>query len=217
MQYCEQALAIGGFEPWNALSNLAFVAAAASAWRGDAHSRHAPSGFSLLLLAVLAIACGSFAWHATHAPVAELADVVPILVFVVAFLYVTVRLRPDAGAFLAGVAAAALLFSILAVGVLAPRLLNGSAAYLPVLAALCVLAARDPRPAARTLLGFAGGLFVVSLTARTLDPQVCTWFPRGSHWLWHLCNGGVIALALHSLRVPADAAAERNRSRNALT
>lgn len=202
MQYCEQALAVAGFETWNALSNLAFVAAAAAAWRARAKSRGAPRGFAPLVLTVLAIAAGSFAWHATHAPLAELADVLPILGFVVGFLYVSVRQRPAVGALGAGVASAALLAAIVVTGALAPRLLNGSAAYLPVLAALLLLAASDARPAARRLLVCAGGLFAVSLVARTVDPEVCAWFARGSHWGWHLCNGGVIALALQALLVP---------------
>jgi hypothetical protein len=201
MQYCEQALAIHGFEPWNAFSNLSFVAAAAAAWRADPQRRRAVRAVAPLVLCVVAIACGSFAWHATHAPLAELADVLPILVFVVGFLHASLCQRPGMTPTGAVAWSGMLLVAVVATGMLAPRTLNGSAAYLPVLVALLGLALTESRRAARAMLLAAGVLFIVSLAARTLDLTVCAALPRGSHWLWHLCNGGVIFLALRTLLV----------------
>ena len=45
--------------------------------------------------------------------------------------------------------------------------------------------------AGRALLGVAG-LFLLSLTFRTLDRAVCPVWPLGTHALWHILNAGVL-------------------------
>ncbi len=50
-----------------------------------------------------------------------------------------------------------------------------------------------------TLLVIATILFAVALTARTVDEWLCPWWPMGTHFLWHLLNGGVIYLSWVSL------------------
>lgn len=203
MQYCEQLLARAGFEPWNAVSNAAFVLAAIVAVRTAPRTAWRADTAGLLVLAV-AIGAGSFAWHATHASWAELADVLPILAFVLLFLFSAVRRLPGGTVLAASAACGAMLIAIAGLIATVPRALNGSVAYLPVWTGLAALAVFTPDPDLRRLLRGATALFAVSLAARTLDLAICADFPHGSHWLWHVCNGGVIYLALRAaLRPPA--------------
>ncbi len=61
----------------------------------------------------------------------------------------------------------------------------------------------EARRVARALL-LAGGLFTLSLTLRTLDQPLCSAWPYGLHFLWHLLNATVLGLlALAALRAGA--------------
>ena len=200
IQYCEQLTAINGFEPWNAFSNAAFVVAASAAWgRARATQIALRGGVLLLVLLALAIGIGSFLWHATHAAWAELADVIPILCFVLVYLYnaLTVLLRYRPRTALAG--CITMVIAIVAVLYFARFALNGSAAYLPVLGGVMLVASAASGPQAKHTAGLAALVFAVSLCARSADLLGCPSFPIGLHWLWHLCNGLVIYLAQKSL------------------
>ncbi len=195
MQYCEQLLSGDPFEPWNALSNVAFLFAALGSWL-DARRRQRAltDAAALLMLLACTIGAGSFAWHATHAPWAELADVLPILSFVLVFLYVEVRALASRG--IAGLACGIMVAAIAGLLSVAPHALNGSLAYLPVLIGLAGLAIITPKPATNRLLRAATAVFAAALAARTFDLALCADYPHGSHWLWHLGNGVVIFLAI---------------------
>ncbi|MEW6631393.1 MAG: hypothetical protein AB1440_11025, partial [Pseudomonadota bacterium] len=39
-------------------------------------------------------------------------------------------------------------------------------------------------------------IFVVSVICRMLDPIVCASFPLGTHFLWHIFNGLMLAVLL---------------------
>ncbi len=48
--------------------------------------------------------------------------------------------------------------------------------------------------------------FLISLTFRTLDRDICTSLPLGTHFIWHLMNGAMIAALLQlMIRVMSDA------------
>ena len=195
MQYCEQLLSTGHFEPWNALSNVAFLFAALLSWLAARRQRLSVTpAASLLMLLAVTIGAGSFAWHATHAPWAELADVLPILSFVLVFLYVGVRAAASRRH--AAVACGVMVTAIGGLIAGMPHELNGSLAYLPVLIGLAGLAISLPKPATKRLLRAATAVFTASLTARTFDLALCADYPHGSHWLWHVGNGVVIYLAI---------------------
>lgn len=200
MQYCEQLVATGGFEAWNAVTNIAFVlAAAAAARQARRDAIRLSAGAASLLAIAVAIGLGSFAWHASHAKWAELADIVPILLFVMLFLFIAARRLLGASSAVALFACIGTLAAVLGLGIALPRALNGSLAYVPVLAGLAILAWRASKPEAKRLLVHAAAVFTLSLVARTADLEICDAFRHGSHWIWHLCNGVVIYLALRTV------------------
>ena len=195
--YCERLGPSFWAEPVNALTNLAFLIAALAAfrlWRRDGEGDRA---ILALILVVVAVGLGSFAFHTLATRGAMLLDVVPIGVFIYGYFLLALRRFlalswPVAlGLFFGFVA----LSTGLAAGV--PReILNGAAGYFPALAALIGIGwLTRGRAVGRTLLA-AAGLFGASLLLRIVDLQVCGAFPLGTHFLWHVLNALVLYTVL---------------------
>jgi len=207
--YCERTDASYWSEPLNAVSNAAFLIAAALCWRITARD----PGARLLVVILAAIGVGSYLFH-THAQAwAMLADVLPIQAFILVYIYLaTVRFfaaPPWAG--LAAAVAFVPLSSLVAAGIRAlfgP--LNGSVGYMPVVLLILAYALALARRAPATARGMAIGaaILALSLTFRTIDEAVCARVPLGTHFLWHLLNGVmlgwmILVLVRHRRASPA--------------
>ncbi len=198
--YCERGGPDYWAEPVNALTNLAFVIAAAVMWprvRGVPLAR--------LLCAVLAvIGIGSWLFH-THAQAwAGLADTVPILIFVLIYIFAAHRdyWRQSTGR---AFAATLLFFPYAALTVPLFRLLPGlgsSAAYAPVplLIAIHGVLLRRRAPATARGLGIGAALLTVSITFRSLDEPLCALWPLGTHFVWHLLNATMLGWMIEVYR-----------------
>lgn len=201
-RYCERSADQFWAEPLNAVSNLAFVlAAAVVVWRLRGSARQYWDVLVLALLAA-AVGLGSFLWHTLATPWTEWANVIPIGLFIngflLSFLLRVARWRwPD-------VALAIILYQVLTYWVqaaLPADFLNGSVFYLPAWLALLVMGLycsatghRQARYVAAML-----GIFTVSLLARSADVAICPAFPLGTHFAWHLLNAPVLYLAMRLL------------------
>lgn len=192
--YCERTGPGYWNEPLNLVSNLAFLVAAGIAWRISAGDRAG----RLLAGLIALIGVGSWLFHA-HAQVwALMADVVPILTFVLAGIALATPrffgVPPWAGIAAAVVflPAAALVSRAITAGA-GP--LNGSAPYLPVVLLIAghaiALIRRAPKTA-RALAGMAAVLGL-SLALRTLDRAACPVWPWGTHAAWHVLNAVALA------------------------
>jgi len=195
--YCERVDPSYWAEPVNAASNVAFLIAALAAFR--LWQREGKGDLAILALIVVAavVGFGSFAFHTLATRGAMLLDVIPIGVFIYSYFLFALR------RFLAlpWAAALALLVGFVAISTAlaswVPRsVLNGSSGYFPALAALIVIGwlIRN-RDAGQAMLA-AAGLFIISIFCRIVDLDVCSAFPLGTHFLWHLCNAGVIYIVL---------------------
>ena len=201
--YCERTAPGLLNEPLNASSNLAFFIAAIVATRiakRDSNAR--ADGFLWLLIAlVYVIGAGSTAFHTFANRWSLVADVAPITAFIYAFFLYAMR-RFVGLSWLASIIATAAFFaaSYVFATVIPAGTLNGSVAYLPAFAGLVGLGAylfAHAFPTGRWLIA-AAAVFLVSLTARTIDLMVCTCLPSGTHWAWHVLNSVVLFLALTS-------------------
>jgi hypothetical protein len=197
--YCERLGPGLLAEPMNALSNGAFLLAAC--WiRGRAQRLMGglEPGLSILVGLVVAIGIGSTLFHTVATPWALLADVIPILLFQLCFLWIYLRrraaLRPGPALALTG---AFLVATLASRG--AGDVLNGSLAYAPTLLVLLAIGWHDRARRGSPWLLMAAGTFTLSLLLRTLDLWVCPWQPVGTHLFWHLLNAVVLALAARSL------------------
>jgi Ceramidase len=196
--YCERTDASFWAEPANALTNAAFLIAAAAAsllWR-RAGGRDWPA--LALIVVVAAVGLGSFTFHTVATRGAMLADVIPIAIFIYGYLLLALRrfLHLSAAAAIAivvGYAAGAQALSWLG----PPRALNGSIGYLPALVAMVAMA-RVTHGRVRRGLELAVMIFTVSLALRTIDLAACEIFPFGTHFLWHLLNAAVLYVLLRT-------------------
>lgn len=187
--YCERTDPSYWSEPVNALTNLAFLIAAAVMWRRS-------SGLPLargLCLILAAIGVGSYLFH-THATAwAATADVVPIGVFILVYLFAANLhfWNLPLWAALAGTAAFVPYALLLTPLFRALPFFEVSAFYWPVplLIALTALALRRRHPDTARGLAIGAAILVVSLTFRSMDAAVCAAVPLGTHFMWHLLNG----------------------------
>lgn len=158
------------------------------------------------VLAVLlaAIGFGSALFHTFASPLAQLCDVIPIALLQLLYLHLHLRRVVGLGQPATG---ACLLLYILALA-LASRtgtVLNGSLAYGPAALALLILGVLHYRLRAGCDVLFAALLFMMSLAARSVDLALCTHWPLGTHFLWHLMNAAVLAVLLRAYQIATDA------------
>jgi hypothetical protein len=144
------------------------------------------------------VGIGSFTFHTVATRGALLADVIPIAVFIYAYLLLALRrllklpLAISAAILIAYVAGAEALSRLAP-----PRAFNGSIDYLPALAAL-IAVALAAQGHARRGLALAAVVFAVSLTLRTFDLAVCDAFPLGTHFIWHMLNATLLYVLLRT-------------------
>jgi hypothetical protein len=188
--YCERTDAGYWSEPVNAVTNAAFLVSAFVMWR-----RVRGQGLPLAeaMVAILAlIGIGSFLFH-THATAwAALADVVPILLFILLYIHAANLHFWRMPAWLAALGAAAFVpYALLLTPVFRSLpFFQISAVYWPVPLLIAAVAAGLSRraPATARGLGLGAAILAVSLTFRSLDGAVCDAFPLGTHFMWHLLN-----------------------------
>jgi hypothetical protein len=200
--YCERALNPAFWaEPLNAVSNLAFMLAAVMAYadyRATSPKRGDPV-IIFLIIWMMVIGAGSFLFHTFATSWARIADVVPIGVFVFAFVLMAYRWLIGLNWLLALAVAIAVTVATFAM----PPWFNGSALYGPALLMLvvtCLWLWLRGNGAAKWLLS-ATIVFAVSLTLRTIDRTdlVCGVHQIGTHWAWHTLNAVVLYLLLRAL------------------
>lgn len=203
-------------EPFNALSNAAFLIAALLAliaWTRQSATRRGFTEFALVALVAI-IGIGSFLFHTYATRWSAIADTGPIGLFM--FVYCGYALRRFAGLpWLAAAVGVAFFGWLLYAAFTAPcpvvfrglvaghRCLNGSIGYLPafgMLATVGLLAALRRHRSAGWLLA-SMLILAVSLAARSLDLELCPSTRllgqlRGTHALWHLLNATVLGLLL---------------------
>lgn len=193
--YCERLGPGLWEEPLNTLTNLAFILAAlllmAALRRADPPLRRDSAILALVALIFL-IGLGSGLFHLFATRWAVLADVVPIALFILLYMYLALSrmLALPRWACWLGVAIVLLLtvamplgfgFSVSTYGVaLAVMLVVGG-----------VLHFGRRHPAGPRIL-VAAGLFALSLAFRTADLPLCAALPIGTHFLWHILNAGVL-------------------------
>lgn len=188
--YCERTGPELFSEPLNAASNAAFLIAAFLLWRRYRAAGVRDKGAAFLIVMVAVVGVGSLSFHTFANRLTMMADVIPIVVFVLSFMAVGFRRLAGLGA-----KGFALIYSVFfaaafALGKLPPEMaLNGSVGYLPCLMVLVVLAAICRDVQAKKSLAASAGLFTLSLVMRTGDAAWCEMLPIGTHFIWHCLNG----------------------------
>lgn len=221
--YCERGLNPAFWaEPLNAITNAGFILAAlagavmiARRTRGERSLWH-----YFFVLNFIAIGVGSFLFHTVPNTNTALADTGPIGVFMLTYLVFSLR-RFARAPWLAIAAALAVFIGAMVLAFKmhcweghiglwidtpagAPaKCLNGSLGYGPALASLWLIGAwlAFKKRAASIYILAAAATFLVSLTFRSLDQQICdAWVlfghRLGAHFIWHLLNSLTLFLLL---------------------
>ena len=201
--YCERTDFTYWSEPVNAVTNAAFLIAAFIMWR-RLQGTNLPLA-NLLVAILTAIGIGSFLFHTHATGWAATADVVPIGLFILAYLFAVglhfldLRWGWALALTLAFIPYAALLVPLL------DRLpfFNISNFYWTVPILLFAFAPIVARRGSRgTAWGMAlGGLILcLSITLRSIDMPICETLPLGTHFLWHCLNGVMLGWMIEVYR-----------------
>lgn len=199
--YCERTSPAFWGEPLDALSNLAYLAAAGALWWALRRDEDVPASVGFMPGLAAVIGAGSFAFHTLATRWSKVLDVVPIGLFVLCYLACYMRWFYGLSwrRCLLGVAGFIGLTAVFGVTV-AGFVPNRSGIYVPVLIVLAGLAAALAlgRDADRSRhwppLAGAAVVFAAALVARTIDRKVCASDPEGTHFIWHLLTGLLLYL-----------------------
>lgn len=191
--YCER-LAPGLIaEPLNAISNISFFFAAFGVFILSKKQCVVSSNSTYLFSLLIAIGIGSSLFHTFATRWAEVADVTPILLFQISFIWMYLRQITRLKYWQS--------FLLLIIFILSSKvsdnfseLLNGSLSYTPAFIAslsLGVYHLTNKKNEPYILL-IAAIIFLISLYFRTIDQSICQYFLFGTHFIWHCLNGIVL-------------------------
>ncbi|PIE46472.1 MAG: hypothetical protein CSA42_08395, partial [Gammaproteobacteria bacterium] len=204
--YCERTCLGFWAEPLNALSNIAFfIAGFSGLYTAIKFKKNDSAVLTLCVLSIL-IGIGSFLFHTFANLWSSFADVIPIWSFVALYI-VTVIIKLTGKSFfkVGGIAITVTAIIISIVWIMSSGsatqtepssdMLNGSIQYLPALIAIWYFAIASWKKKIDIHNWFIASAitFMLSLVFRTIDLHVCNFFPFGTHFLWHICNGIMIA------------------------
>ncbi len=198
--YCERLGPGLWAEPFNAVSNVAYIIAAVAAWVVAKQRSALTLGMWILIILAMMVGVGSGLFHTFATGWARVCDVVPILLFQVTFLWLYFRKFIGLNTVIATIATAAFLAVVLTCRGY-PQVLNTSLPYLPVLIILLALGFYHFRriETERGILLIATGVFFIAFTFRTIDLAVCPVMPIGTHFLWHLLTGCLLYLSMRTM------------------
>lgn len=198
--YCERTGPGLLGEPLNALSNASFLIAAWAAWRLARRQDKLTAEVKILIVLGYLVGIGSILWHTYPTNTTLILDVVPIVLFIIWYIWLYARHVIGAGAYFAAALVAAFVLATYIGGAFAD-VLHGAPVYTPGLLVVVVLGtfhALNGKPE-RYLLLVTAGIYFVALFFRTIDQEVCAQWPIGTHFLWHSLIGLVTYLAMRSL------------------
>ncbi|MBL6623405.1 MAG: ceramidase domain-containing protein [Rhizobiales bacterium] len=197
--YCERVSSDLFAEPINFLSNIAFIIAFYILLRklkdvsfsDKSHKRYS----TILTYLILLIGLGSFLFHAFGNLWSAFADTLPIMIFILFYLYIAVRFYLEQTNLLSVVALIIFLSLNILLGYAGVEEISS---YLTALFAMLFISAislvKQELEISRGLF-IASIIFIISLTFRQIDAFACSYIPFGTHLIWHILN----AILLYSL------------------
>ena len=198
--YCERVGPGLLAEPLNAVSNASFLVAAWAAWVLARRTSTLTTGIMVLIALGASTGIGSIVWHTYPTGTTLILDIVPIVLFIIWYIWLYTRnvMMKGLGFALASVAAF-LIVTYFAMPY--ATMLHGAPAYTPGLLVVLVLGiyhAAAHKPSRFTLL-YTAGVYFTALYFRTIDQELCHYQTFGTHFVWHSLIGLVKFLPMRSL------------------
>ncbi len=194
--YCERLSPGLLAEPLNALSNISFFIAAWFLYMDYKKHGLRDIPIAALICMVFAVGVGSSLFHSFANNLTMFADIIPIMVFVLTYLFFALTYLLSYSRIAAVIALILLLLAAAATGFAPPEMrFNGSVQYFPCLAALLMVAWKSRQKA----LYIASAIFSCSLIFRSIDMAICAEFAEGTHFMWHMLNGALLYVLVKAL------------------
>ncbi len=198
VEYCERVGNSLLSEPINLFSNLAFFIAALLAYRLIVKFKLG-TAYKVIALIILVIGIGSSAWHSVRTPFAHAMDFLPIFAFFLLYLYQLVK-RLTTNKYLPALVTLGFLGLQIAMSIMFPTVLNGSVRHVVNLFLLSgVIYIVNAQNKIKDYLVWMFVCYLVAVICRTLDNTVCSYFPIGTHFLWHILTASTVYFAFKSL------------------
>lgn len=198
--YCERTDSSFWSEPFNALTNIAFILAGLFAFYLLSKKEEKPYHLTMLASLMVIIGIGSFLFHTFASYWSLLSDIIPIYLFQILFIwaYQRYKLNFSLGKTILGFS---LFFAAIIVSKLITFDINGSEIYLPSICMLIIfgLLSKHVDKKVDKVLFWASFTFTVSIILRSIDMMICEQFPLGTHVGWHTLNAVVVFLCWYSL------------------
>jgi hypothetical protein len=203
--YCERVDASFWSEPVNALTNIFIFLAGFFGYKVIFKLGQSSGRKQGLIAASMAMVtgCGSFLFHTFANVLTMWLDVIPIILFQIFSI----------NFYLQYIFKRKLLFRVFFLVVFVGLSLylqtekfniyfNGSMLYFPSIVTLIIfgflcLKQKIYVVGKYTLVGVS--VFIISISARSMDMRVCDTFPLGTHFIWHSLNGVLIFCLLFSI------------------
>ena len=187
--YCERGLAPNFWaEPINALANIAFIIAGYLGYR--ILKEHGVKSKELVIMPWLLslVGLGSFIYHTARNSVTLIFDAVPIYVFILYALFLTLKYLFESKTKASLVLGGFFLLEVI-LSIYVPReFLNGSIRHLAAIvfiSALGVLLFKKYGDKIKIPITSVIGLYGFAILFRSVDMAVCDIVPIGTHFLWH--------------------------------
>ena len=202
---CERTSHTLTSEPLNVLSSFMFMFVAVAIYRY--YHRHADLerrwiwDIHAMTFITFIIGLNSVVFHSFPTPLTELADTIPIVMFIMIYFWSVLFRIGRCNLFQAAICFVAFIgFSHMLVAQF-PRAMNDSIGYLSSMLALIVIAVHlhlHARPSSQYFM-LASLVGVASLFCRAIDHEVCSMFPFGTHFIWHTLNATLLYILLKQI------------------
>ncbi|MGH1404054.1 MAG: ceramidase domain-containing protein [Alphaproteobacteria bacterium] len=194
--YCERLEPGLWAEPLNAVTNISFIIAAFCAGLYAHRQGELDWKSGLLVFLLFCIGVGSTLFHTFATKLTMLSDVIPILLYQIAFIILySLYVMRYSYMKVAGLFGVFVVLTVIFENV-PTHILNGSLSYAPSILYIMGFGVWHYKQmqAKRPVLLIAALVFTVSLTFRSIDMAVCESIEMGTHFMWHILNGLVLYL-----------------------
>ncbi|MEE2945693.1 MAG: ceramidase domain-containing protein [Pseudomonadota bacterium] len=198
--YCERLDPSFWAEPINAITNVAFLISAIIMWPRSRELAMA----RLLCVILFVIGIGSFLFHTYAQTWAAIADVLPIIAYVLAYIFAATRDFYGQKTWVAALAVALFFPYAAALVPLFAQIpgFESSSAYgpVPLLIVIYAIGLRNKAPQTARNLAIGAGMICLSLFLRSIDIPLCHALPYGTHFLWHVLNAVALGWMIETYR-----------------
>jgi|SRR3989344_1335509 len=201
--YCEQIIEGIIAEPFNAISNIAFILSGICSIALLKKYKAKSNILWFLPFNIFSIGLGSTLWHTYRTPPTLIMDSIPIYVFIVVVLYLLLNWLLKNKNKAAIVTGSFVLFQTILWLILPSNITNSSIRHIINLAAFsCVLYfLRKKNGTIPKEMWYAFILYFSAIIARTVDLPLCSYFMHGTHMIWHILNAAAVYFAVKMLLV----------------